>query len=143
MKNLSGKCNNSCAQQKNGCPYYVSPVWCAQIGTTFLFKFVFCSQGRAVFARWETAGPPHGVRLSCLRHRNICGIQHIFDKYSIPRGRIVDQRVGDSSHELSVLLSERMIFVDFLSFAHKGIPRMILIHYYNLNPNSFSILSAS
>ena len=49
-----------------------------------------------------------------------------------------------------ISLSERMLFVDFLSFAHKGIPRTIpnalliqFIIYYNLNPNSFSILSAS
>ena len=62
-----------------------------------------------------------------------------------------------------ISLSERMLFVDFLSFAHKGIPRTIpnaLLNqtglktsrvripfgytiYDNLNPNSFSILSAS
>ena len=30
-------------------------------------------------------------------------IQHIFNKYSVPRGGIVDEDVGDSSHELAVL----------------------------------------
>jgi len=30
-------------------------------------------------------------------------IQHILNKYSIPRGEIVDHNVGDSAYELTIL----------------------------------------
>jgi len=41
--------------------------------------------------------------LRCFCHGDICGIQHIFNENSVPRGGIVDQHVRDRSDELAVL----------------------------------------
>ena len=41
--------------------------------------------------------------LRCLCHGDICGVQHIFNENSVPRGGIVDQNVGYSTDELAVL----------------------------------------
>ena len=43
------------------------------------------------------------LSLRCPRHGHLRGVEHIFDKYPVPRSRIVDENVGDRSHELSVL----------------------------------------
>ena len=36
-------------------------------------------------------------------HRRLCRIQHIFDKYSVTRGEVIDKHVGDRAHVLTVL----------------------------------------
>ena len=52
-----------------------------QIGTTFLFD--------------------PGLRR--LFHRNLRGVEHVFNENPVPRCRIVDENVGDGADELSVL----------------------------------------
>ena len=37
------------------------------------------------------------------RHGKIDSGEHIFDKNSVSRGRVIDQHVGDCSHQLAVL----------------------------------------
>jgi hypothetical protein len=45
------------------------------------------------------------LRRSWLWH--LCRVQHIFNENSVPRGGIVDEDMGDSPHELSVLNDRR------------------------------------
>ena len=41
--------------------------------------------------------------LRCLRHGYLRGIEHIFNKYPVSRGGVVDQNVRDRADELAVL----------------------------------------
>ena len=49
------------------------------------------------------ASPPTGGALCCPCLWHLRGIQHIFNKYAVSRGGVVDENVRHSSDELSVL----------------------------------------
>ena len=42
-------------------------------------------------------------RLRCLCHWDLCGVEHILDEDTVARGGVVDEHVGDSTDELTVL----------------------------------------
>ena len=45
------------------------------------------------------------LRRSLLWH--LCGVEHIFNEYSVSRCWVVDKHVGDRAHELAVLDDRR------------------------------------
>ena len=62
---------------------------------SFLFNFAFYGPS------WTPVPTILGLR--CLRHRDICCVQHVFDKYAIPSGGIIYEHVRHRADELAVL----------------------------------------
>ena len=71
------------------------------------FQFCVSAVGANCVRPRETAGLPYEISLRRLHHRRLRGVQHILNKNAVSRGGIVDEDVGDSTHDLAVLNERR------------------------------------